>query len=143
MVINYLAVLVCGVLAMVLGMLWYGPLFGKEWMRLVGVPEDAMEQVKNDPAKKRQMYWNYLIQFVFALVAAYILAHVVANGAAAGRGGVGYGLYFAFFSWLGFTVPPTLGMVLWEGKPWKYWWIVAGYWVVYFCIAGALLAVWS
>ncbi len=30
--INLLAVVVCAIASMVLGMLWYGPLFGKKWM---------------------------------------------------------------------------------------------------------------
>lgn len=35
--VNYLAILVAAVLSMVLGFLWYGPLFGKEWTKLMGV----------------------------------------------------------------------------------------------------------
>jgi len=34
--INGWAVLVCGVVAMALGFVWYGPLFGKKWLELIG-----------------------------------------------------------------------------------------------------------
>jgi len=141
--INYLAVLVCGILAMALGMLWYGPLFGKAWMQLAGMSEADMVRGKTDPAKKRQMYWGYLIPVIFALIAAFVLGHALIFAEAY----LGWGVIIAVLevgalNWLGFTAPPTIGMVLWEGKPWKYWWIVAGYWLVFFCISGALLAVW-
>jgi hypothetical protein len=33
-------------------------------------------------------------------------------------------------------------MVLWEGKPFKYWLIVAGYWLVALILSGAILALW-
>ena len=40
--INYLAVLVSAVSAMVLGFLWFGPLFGKEWSKAMGWTEEQM-----------------------------------------------------------------------------------------------------
>ena len=35
--INYLAVLTCAIVAMPVGFLWFGPLFGKAWARHMGV----------------------------------------------------------------------------------------------------------
>jgi hypothetical protein len=34
--INYLAVIAAAIAAVGVGVLWYGPLFGKEWMKLMG-----------------------------------------------------------------------------------------------------------
>ncbi|MBI3341870.1 DUF1761 domain-containing protein, partial [Candidatus Curtissbacteria bacterium] len=34
--INYMAVVAAAVVNMVLGFLWYGPLFGKPWMKMMG-----------------------------------------------------------------------------------------------------------
>ena len=36
MSINYLAVLACAIVAMPVGFLWFGPLFGKTWARHMG-----------------------------------------------------------------------------------------------------------
>ena len=36
MSINYLAVLACAIVAMPVGFLWFGPLFGKAWARHMG-----------------------------------------------------------------------------------------------------------
>jgi hypothetical protein len=44
--INYWAVLVCGVLSMVIGFVWYGPLFGKKWMEIVGATFKDIEERK-------------------------------------------------------------------------------------------------
>ena len=35
--LNYVAVLVCAVVSMVVGAVWYGPLFGKQWMEVIGI----------------------------------------------------------------------------------------------------------
>jgi hypothetical protein len=37
--INYLAVLACAIVAMPVGFLWFGPLFGKPWARHMGFAE--------------------------------------------------------------------------------------------------------
>ncbi len=37
--INYGAVLVAAIIEIVLGFLWYGPFFGKMWMKSIGVTE--------------------------------------------------------------------------------------------------------
>ena len=46
--INYLAVLVCGILAMGLGALWYSPmLLGKMWLVAVDKSEEELKQEFN------------------------------------------------------------------------------------------------
>ncbi|MFN3694309.1 MAG: DUF1761 domain-containing protein, partial [Ignavibacterium sp.] len=42
--INYLAVLVCGIISMVIGSLWYGPLFSKLWMKQHGFTEEDLNK---------------------------------------------------------------------------------------------------
>jgi hypothetical protein len=46
--INYLAILASGIIMMVLGYLWYGPLFGKPWMKLAGITKSDMEKSKKN-----------------------------------------------------------------------------------------------
>ena len=40
--LNYLAILVAGISNMVIGFLWYGPIFGKMWMGLIGKTADEL-----------------------------------------------------------------------------------------------------
>lgn len=44
--INYLAVIVSMIVAMVIGFLWYGPVFGKMWIHLMDFTSEHMEAAK-------------------------------------------------------------------------------------------------
>jgi hypothetical protein len=137
--INYLAVLVAGILATGLGALWYGPLFGKQWIAMTGIqmPETIT------PEMKKSMNKSYAITFIGALVMAYVLAFSLAMGnAALGTSGIAAGLQAAFWNWLGFVAPVMLGMVLWEGKPWKLYVLNVGYYLASLLLMGTILALW-
>lgn len=66
-----MAVLVCGVAALVIGSIWYGPLFGKAWMKIMGVENMSEEQKQ---AMKKGMWMMYLSQFILSLITAGVLA---------------------------------------------------------------------
>jgi len=137
--INYWAVLVSAVAAMGLGYLWYGPLFGKPWVVLMGWSKAEMEA-----KMKAGVGPQYLLQAVGALLMAYVLAHfVIFAGAYLHQSGVTAGLEVGILSWLGFVAPVTLGSVLWDGKPWKLWMINAGYFLVDLVIMGLILGWWA
>lgn len=136
--INYLAVLVAAIVSMALGFLWYGPVFGKQWVAMMKFPQAAI-----DEAKKKGMTKNYVITFVGCLVTAYVLAHFVAIAALAGVGsGVSGGLQSGFWAWLGFIATVTLGSVLWEGRSWKLWSFNNAYQLLNLLIMGAILGGW-
>lgn len=135
---NYLAVLVGAIINMVLGGLWYGPLFGKAWTKLSGMTAETM-----DAAKRKGMSKSYALMFVGALIMSAILWHEVALGSEYIKMyGAWSGVITGAWLWLGFVAPTTVGMVLWEGKPWKYWFIVSGYYLVALAILGGMFAVW-
>lgn len=137
--INYLAVLVAGIASMVLGSLWYGPLFGKVWMRLSGFTEASMAE-----AKAKGMAKSYLLMFIGSLVMAYVLAHSLEFAASyLNVSGASSGAMAGFWSWLGFVAPVTLGSVLWDGKPWKLWILNNGYNLLSLIAMGIILAVWK
>ena len=69
--INYLAVFVATVAAMALGFLWYGPLFGSQWKKLMGFTDKTMKQMKMTPVQ------SMIGGFVSTLIMSYILAHFV------------------------------------------------------------------
>lgn len=134
--INYIAVLVSAVAAMVLGSLWYGPLFGKRWMKYMGWTKEKMDSMK----KGSNMNVNYGIQAVGALVLAYVFAHVISFS---GATTITAGLQGGFWMWLGFVAPIMLGKVLWEGKSWNLYFLDAGYYLIQLLIMGAILASWA
>jgi hypothetical protein len=69
--VNYWAVLAAAVANQVIGGLWYGPLFGRQWMAGVGLTMDSMD--------KSRAGRGYLIAFLCSLIRAYVLA-VLAYG---------------------------------------------------------------
>ena len=136
--INYIAVLVCAVAAMALGFLWYGQLFSKQWIALMGFTPEHMAE-----AQKKGMAKQYGIQFVGALLMAFVLAHsIIFAGAYLNVSGISAGLLGALWSWLGFVAPATIGIVLRDGKPWKLWFINAGYFLVLLLVMGLIIGLW-
>lgn len=134
--VNYLSVLIAAVAAMVIGFLWYGPIFGKAWMK-----EMKFSEADKKKAKQKGMGKYYFINFVGALVTAYVLAHFIGFLALSSFSDA---FQLAFWTWLGFFAAATLlGGVLWEGKSWKLFLINAGYWLVNLIVMGWILVRWS
>jgi hypothetical protein len=118
---NYLAIMLSGVAAMIVGYVWYGPLFGKPWMKLVGMTKEKMEAAKKDMPK------SYGMMFVGALVLAYVLAWLLNRTDAMSMAD---GLLLGFLVWLGLIATYALSSVLFENKPWKLYAINVGYYLV-------------
>ncbi len=134
--INYLAVLACAVASMVIGFVWYGPLFGKKWMKLSGINPES--------GKKSGMSASYALMFVGSLVMAYVLAHALVFAATYLKAsGVSAGLTAGFWNWLGFIAPVTLGSVLWEKKPWSLWILNNAYQLLTLLVMGIILSLWA
>lgn len=139
-VINYWAVLTSAVAAIVLGALWYGPFFGKQWMHIIGITMTG--EMTN--AARRSMVRSYAIQTVTVLVMAFVMAHVLFFVSEIfGVEGVFGGITAAIWIWLGFVAPVTIGSVLWENRPWRYWFITAGYYFITLSMMGVIFAVWQ
>lgn len=139
-VINYWAVLACTLLAVGIGSLWYGPLFGKQWMRIIGIamPGEITKAIK------REMMKAYGIQMLASFGMAFVLAHFLQfAGAFMEAEGVLAAATGAIWVWVGFVVPVTLTSVLWENRPWRYWFITAGYFLVTLVLMSVLLSVWA
>lgn len=138
-VLNYWAILTAAVAAIVIGTVWYGPLFGKQWMRIIGIAMPG-EMTR---AVKQSMMKSYAIQTIATLIMSFVLAHMLYFAMTImDTEGVFAGLTWAIWIWLGFVVPATLGSVLWENRPWKYWFITAGYYLVTLCVMSAILTIW-
>lgn len=137
--INYWAVLAAAVASMVLGFLWYGPLFGKQWVALSG-----LSQEKLDTAKNRGMSKMYVITFIGSLVMSYVLAHALIFASTYLEvTGFSAGVMAGFWNWLGFVAPVTVGVVLWEGKSWKLWVLNNAYHLLALVVMGVILALWT
>ncbi len=130
--VNWLAIILVMVASVVIGFAWYGPLFGKVWMRESGI--------KMPEGEKPSMTKPVVISLIGALLMGYVLTHSLVFGSAyLNMSGVGSGMMGAFWNWLGFIVPVMLSFVVWEGKSWKLFAIQAGYWLVLLLVSGAII----
>lgn len=130
---NFLAVLVAAIVATVVGVVWYGPLFGKEWSKMIGLTPEKMAE-----AKKNGMTTAYVVNFIAAVVMAYVLSNSLADRHIVD---IGTALYLAFWIWLGFIATVMLGGVLWEKKPMALYWIQSLYYLVSLWLM-AIVIIW-
>jgi len=139
--VNYWAILVCGIASMVWGSIYYGPLFGKMYISMMGW--DKKSPAEQEAAKKGMMK-SYVLSFVGSLVMAYILSHVLAFGTSYMHSeGVSAGLSTGFWMWLGFIAPVTMGDILWGNKTWKFWLLSNAYYLIQLLIFGVILSLWK
>jgi hypothetical protein len=76
---------------------------------------------------------------VSSLVMAYVLAHFVSYALAVTAID---GARTGFWIWLGFVAPVSLGITMFEKRPWDWYFINIAYYLVVLMVTGALLAAW-
>lgn len=160
MEMNFYAILVAALSTLLVGFVWYGPLFGKAWMAENGFTEEEL--------KKGSMVKIFGLTFVFSTFLAMIMQILCIHqfGPLGMIGGPDFietakpsygafmedygnafrtykhGALHGFMSGL-FLALPLVGINgLFERKSWKYIFIHAGYWIVVMTIMGAIVCGW-
>lgn len=127
--VDLTAVAIAGASAMVIGGIWYGPLFGKDWMKLSGI--------KKEDSKKEDMPKLYGIMFAGALIEAYMLSIFIHY---AGAFTLFDGIKTGIWAWIGFVATVMLGNYMFSKKPMKLYFIDASYALVNLMVMGAIIA---
>ena len=131
--INYLALIVAAAANMAIGMLWYGPLFGKKWMQLSGFTEESMKQMPLKP-------WQAMVGgVIISLIMAYVLLLFTITWVTT-LGGV---LIAAFWIWLGFVATTQVHSLLWEGKPLMLFVLNTTYSLLAYGVMASILFLWQ
>ena len=135
--VNYVAVVIAAIGAMVVGFFWYSKAFlGKPWMKLMGYTDESMEKAKKGMGKL------YVLSFLLSLVTAYLLSHVMTMSQYFyGFEDVPTGLTSAFWMWLGFIMPVQATEVIFGGKKWSLFGINTGYQLAALLLMGIILGV--
>ena len=128
--VNWLAVGVTTILSFPLGMLWHNKiLFGKAWA------EDAKS--KFDTSNKANVIRLFSLTALFHFIAMTALAGLIGKEKSAL-----HGLFTGFcisIAWVSTSIGVTYMFV---GRPFRLILIDAGFYIVYFSIAGAILGAW-
>lgn len=128
---NYLAILVAGFVPMIVGALWYGPIFGKTWLGMMGLTEEEIRK-DFDPLK------TYGVSFLLALVTAFVLAQLLRGVG----GGALAGAHVALLAVVGFVLPVGHQGVAFERRKTGLFWLNLGYNFAALTGQAILLAVW-
>lgn len=135
--INYLAVVVAAAVNMVVGFIWYGPLLGARWKAYMGFTDDSM---KTMPLTAGQAIVGGCIA---SLIMAFVLAHsLIFASSYLNTSGLSAGLQAGFWNWLGFVLPVSAGVFLWDGKPFGLFVLNTTCYLVSLLLMGIVLALW-
>jgi hypothetical protein len=127
--VNWLSIVLATIATFALGFLWYGPVFGKPWMRASGMTEER--------ARQANMAKVFGLTFLLRLLAAITLDMFIGPDASLGfavAAGAAVGVFW---------VATSMGTsYLFEQRPLALWLINAGYEIAAFTIMGAILGAW-
>lgn len=135
--INWLAVIVCVIVSMISGSLWYSPkTFFPIWWKVVGKENQA-------PGMQNMgMTWALTILSSFVQAVAMALMVNALGGLMTGEINAGTGALIGFMLWLGFIAPTYLVNKLFAGHGLLIWAIEAGNHLLNFLLFGAILGAW-
>lgn len=132
--VNYLAILVATIAGMAIGALWYGPVFGKYWMKLAGINPEGMKSMPLSP-------WQAMgLGLVTMFVTNWAVAQFVAL---AGIVDVATVLGLVGLIWFGFYFTTSAGVWLWEGKSWKLWLFNSVQYLLSLSVAGCIIVLFQ
>ena len=129
--VNYLAVLVAGVVGSALGALWYSKaLFWNAWLRETGLREEAVQRAGWKPM---------IVSMIGGLVIAYGIARLMS---AMNVEGYWWGGFLAVLISITIVAPIMLSQVMHQGQSMKLFCIDFGYRFIEILVAGIIIGVW-
>jgi UDP-N-acetylmuramyl pentapeptide phosphotransferase/UDP-N-acetylglucosamine-1-phosphate transferase len=130
--LNYVHIAVATLAYFVVGALWFGPLFGKLWIRLTGISGLTEEDKKKMP----QMFGiTFVLSFVLTLSIACVLYFVQPSSV---LGALKVGLLAGG----GFIFCASAMNYMYAKRPFKLTLLDAGYHTVALCLVSVILTLW-
>ena len=131
--LNYLGIVVTALVIFAIGALWYGLLFGRQWMAAHGYTPDQLESMKQGMAR------TYLLSFLCYLVLAAVMDYMIVRlGIDTPQGGAKLGATF----WAGFVATIGFTAHLYSTRKLATWLLDTAYQLVFMVAAGVILAIW-
>lgn len=142
--LSIIGILLVAVSNVVIGMLWYGPLFGKLWMKEVKLKkEEAIPEPKD-------YILNIIAALLMGLAVSFLVSFAYVNAQIVGLADqflfsqwseILSALIIGFIVWLGIVVTSSLNPVIWERSSVKVYAINMGYNLVNILTAAVIVAV--
>jgi hypothetical protein len=132
--VNYLAIFVCGVISVGLGVVWHSPIIlGKTWLEEIERSDDELKKDFNP-------FRTHGLSFIGNLFIAYSLAQLLAN---CGVNTIIEGIRISFLCWIGFVLAPMFTNSLFQGR---FTWMIlvdSGYHLMVLLVFGVVLGAWT
>jgi hypothetical protein len=129
--INHFAVVVAAIVFFAWGYLWYGLLFGNQWLAAMG---KTMADFQSSPT-------TYLWSFILGLILSYATAMALTRHPE--DQSVAQGISFALFMGIALYATQTLNHLIYENGSMTLWIINTAYTVIGFAIIGAIVGAWK
>lgn len=131
--INHAAAIVCIVLLHLLGFLWYGPIFGENWMAMVELDPSAAQSGSGQAGL-------WITNLIASAAQVYVLAWLftqlkVTTGLR--------GAAIAFLLTFCLHHLPLMSGNMFSGEPYGLAWITGGFALVALTISGFILGAWT
>ena len=129
--VNYLAVVVAAVVALVIGFVWYSPpVFGNRWMAYLGTTQAQL----GNPGPT-----GMAVGIVASLLNAWVLAVLSLN---LGGKSITDGIMLGALAWLGFMATITAAQISFEKKPWGLWILNNAHNLLVQVLMAAIVTIW-
>ena len=130
--VNWIAVIVAGIVAWVIGAVWYSPpVFGKRWMALLGMKVEGGMPEGAGKALAGGLVLAIFTSLILVLFVYGLKAVGLVEGAEVG-----------FLVWLGFVLTHGVTNVMFERRPPALFGITQTELLITYVVMGIILAVW-
>jgi hypothetical protein len=127
--VHWLSVIVAAISAFIIGGIWYGPIYGRPWMKELGFLEEDLQ--------KRSIKTTYGVSLILTFIAALVLEICIGPEATWLSGAL-----FGFIAGLGWVATFLGVLYLFEMKTFRLFFINAFYCVITLTAMGLILGAW-
>lgn len=130
--INWLAVIVATVAGYLLGAIWYSnALFGNAWQKIQGLNEEDL---------KKGFAPAMIITFITTFLTAFVVAAFIVSLQASK---INHYVLLSILIGVFLVGGNMLSENLYSRRPWKFWWITAGYRFFMILIMAIIIGMWQ
>jgi hypothetical protein len=129
--LNFLAIGVASVVYFGLGSVWFGPLFSKQWLKLVGLSLTEEDKKNALFMFAKTFLLDFLITFSTALILVLTKSETTSDA-----------LKVSAIIGLGFVIAPFLGNYMYAKRSMKLFFIEGFYHVICIAIVSIILTIW-
>lgn len=129
--LNYIAITLSAVVYFVPGSVWFGPLFGKSWLKLAGLSLTEEDKKNALFMFAKTFILDFIITFSVALIINLIQPETLLSA-----------MKIATIIGIGFVIAPFLGNYMYAKRSMKLFFIEGGYHFVCIVIVSVILTAW-